>query len=146
NGNRGKDINEVDGRHDRGLREICESREQRIEAPECPAWTATARHAGLQPEPWLAPEARNGIAGVGSHRPRTDIARSKVSQLKYAFDIVVPRRRSAPHTRTERVARLVSDAGIERRIPTNDAEIVEIDIEARNRGDRHTAVHAPEDL
>src|SRR4029077_14887807 len=55
NGNRGEDIDEVDGRIDRGLREIRKFREQRIEGLECPARTAAARDVGLQSQPWLAP-------------------------------------------------------------------------------------------
>src|SRR4029077_17100934 len=56
NGNRGEDIDEVDGRIDRGLREIREFREQRIEALECPARTAAAPDVGLQPGRRLSPE------------------------------------------------------------------------------------------
>src|SRR5262249_56096673 len=71
NSNRREDIDEVDGRIDRGLGEIREFREQRIEALECPARTAAACDVGLQAEPRLPPEARKGITGVRSHRPRT---------------------------------------------------------------------------
>src|SRR4030095_6346325 len=60
-GHRREDVNEVHGRIDRGLREVGEFREQRIEGLECPAGTATARDVGLHPESWLAPEARNRI-------------------------------------------------------------------------------------
>src|SRR5215470_1883789 len=146
NGHRGEGVNKVHGRIDRGLREPGEFREERIESLECPAWTATACDVGLQPEAWLAPEAREGIAGVGSHRPGTDITRSKASKLEYGFGIVVPGRRSTPHTRTDGLARLVSDTGVERRTLTNEAEIVDIDMESGDSADRHNGVHAPEDL
>src|SRR5258705_7325376 len=127
NGNRREDIDDVDGRIDRGLREIREFWEQRIEALECPVRTATTRDVGLQPEPRLAPEAREGKAGVGSHRPGADIAGSKVSKLKHAFEVVVPGLGSTPEARTHGVPRLGGHAGIERRILANEAEIVEID-------------------
>src|SRR2546429_2264444 len=117
-----------------------------IEALECPARTAAACDVGLQPEPRLAPYASNGIAGVGSHRPGTDIAPSKVSKLKQAFDVVVPGPSSTPEARAHGVPRLIGYAGIVRRLLTHDAEIVEIDMESGNGADGHDAIKAPEGL
>jgi hypothetical protein len=44
------------------------------------------------------------------------------------------------------VPRLVGHAGIVRRILTNEAEIVEIDVESGYGADRHDAIQAPEGL
>jgi hypothetical protein len=109
---------------------VARSRRRRLRHP--PATRAAA-----------VPDSLERVAGVGSQRPRPDVARFELAELKNALRVVVPRFRPAPKARPQRLTRLGAGGCIERHVLTIDPEIVEIDVEAGNCPDGHYAVETP---
>ena len=106
NGNRGEDIDEVDGRIDRGLREIREFREQRIEALECPARTAAARDVGLQSRAAAGPRGSQGYSRCWKPPTRHGYRRIQSLQIEICLRYRSPRPPLRPQTRVPIVCRL----------------------------------------
>src|SRR4051812_18057350 len=122
------DVDQV-GQGDEARRgEISIARIESVEGAERAALrvAVAAGDIGLEAETRGQGRPGEGVAGIRRGHPGEDVAIAEAAGLQHQFTIVVPRRRSAPQSRADRVPELVRGADVEAGILAVEPEIIEI--------------------